>query len=375
LHPACFILDGHSITTGGRMNIADQAAARASGVAIIAAMGLVVAGSASASPAHPASGTGPDGRVASLTFGGFLDGVAATSSRNAWAVGGTNTDALILHWSGRAWKRVRIPAIAGFLEGVAATSASNAWAVGVASVGPLILHWDGRAWKRVHIRVIGGLSGVSATSASNAWAVGAVVLHWSGRAWHRVHIPVSMGLYDVAATSASNAWAVGTKLGGVVLHWNGKAWKRVPSPARVNSTLLGVAAISARNAWAAGFCCFTTRRNDQRPAGTLIFRWNGKAWNRVPSPAPAGSFLNSVAATSASNAWAVGLDFAGVLILHWNGRSWRQLPSPSAGAAPYDDLSAVAVVSADDAWAVGETNSSVSGPETLILHWNGKDWN
>ncbi len=42
---------------------------------------------------------------------GFF-GVAATSTRNAWAVGqaATGTAPLILRWNGKAWKRVRSPA-------------------------------------------------------------------------------------------------------------------------------------------------------------------------------------------------------------------------------------------------------------------------
>jgi hypothetical protein len=39
-------------------------------------------------------------------------------------------------------------------------------------------------------------------------------------------------------------------------------------------------------------------------------RWNGSAWKQVPSPSPGrASSLTSVAATSASNVWAVG-DFS-----------------------------------------------------------------
>jgi hypothetical protein len=39
--------------------------------------------------------------------GTFLDGVAATSADNAWAVGYTGTEpnakTLILHWNGKTW--------------------------------------------------------------------------------------------------------------------------------------------------------------------------------------------------------------------------------------------------------------------------------
>jgi len=39
----------------------------------------------------------------------------------------------------------------------------------------------------------------------------------------------------------------------------------------------------------------------------LILHWDGTAWTQVPSPNPArDNVLTGVAATSASNAWAVG---------------------------------------------------------------------
>ena len=67
--------------------------------------------------------------------------VAATSAANAWAVA---RNAEIVHWNGRRWRRVAIPAIAGqtyTLSGGAATSASNAWAVSTTSkTRTLILH-------------------------------------------------------------------------------------------------------------------------------------------------------------------------------------------------------------------------------------------
>jgi hypothetical protein len=99
----------------------------------------------------------PPGPV-SQPLGNWLFGVAATSARNAWAVGGTSiTDSssgtFILHWNGTAWKRARGPSSHGGpnLYAVAATSARNAWAVGAMTSPPsdvVILHWNGTAWKR-----------------------------------------------------------------------------------------------------------------------------------------------------------------------------------------------------------------------------------
>jgi hypothetical protein len=87
--------------------------------------------------------------------GNYLYGVAATSSRNAWAVGHYETyhfHVLIEHWDGKAWKlqNVGVPAGSNQLYGVAATSPRNAWAVGyhagAVAYQPLIERWNGAAW-------------------------------------------------------------------------------------------------------------------------------------------------------------------------------------------------------------------------------------
>jgi hypothetical protein len=137
----------------------------------------------------------------------------------------------------------------------------------------------------------------------------------------------------------------------------------------VSGSLSDVAATSASSAWAVGYT----------GSGTLIVRWNGTIWKRVPSPGSAGSLLYGVAATSSRDAWAVGcIDCSGsgvskTLTLWWNGTAWNRVPSPSLGASAR--LSAVAATSARNAWVVGSTSKINHGNSTtLILHWNGTTW-
>jgi len=101
----------------------------------------------------------------------------------------------------------------------------------------------------------------------------------------------------------------------------------------------------------------------------------------VPSPSPGNAFndLNGVRVVSASDAWAVG-DYANggtskkTLILHWDGAAWKQVISPSPGGSGNDNyLFAAAATSAHDVWAVGEIVTS-TGIRTLILRWNGSKW-
>jgi hypothetical protein len=76
--------------------------------------------------------------------------------------------------------------------------------------------------------------------------------------------------------------------------------------------------------------------------------------------------LTAVTVVSATDAWAVG-EAKGALILHWNGTRWRNVPNPwrFGGEALYG----VFARSADDVWAVGK-----AGYSSLILHWNGVLW-
>jgi len=120
----------------------------------------------------------PAGRPQSFSVPGVFNGIAASSARNAWAVG-SGPGVLIAHLNGKAWRRVRTPHLAAGAAGlfaVTAASARAAWAVGSTGSGAmLILRWNGRAWSRAqvpHPGVHGNLLGVSATSARNAWAVG-----------------------------------------------------------------------------------------------------------------------------------------------------------------------------------------------------------
>jgi hypothetical protein len=84
---------------------------------------------------------------------GTLWGVTELSERSAWAVGDTATGkTLIMHWNGDRWKVVSSP-IRGrsdVLLGVAASSSKLAWAVGSSGTYPntsfLMERWNGKRW-------------------------------------------------------------------------------------------------------------------------------------------------------------------------------------------------------------------------------------
>jgi hypothetical protein len=333
--------------------------------------------------------------TASPAVNGYLSAVSASSSRDAWAVGSqTNGTApsLAEHWNGRTWTRVTVPSLRGQYSGLGSVtdiSPSDAWATGQLYDSAQILHWNGKAWSRVPIPSIGShsLSTISAASASDIWAVGSgASLHWNGKTWTRVTVPVS-GLHNlnsIKVLSSSNAWAVGSVTvassfgdtsANLILHWNGKTWTRIPSPAppyaKYGAFLNGVTAVSADNIWAVG--C-TDGCQVQGAFSPQIEQWNGKTWKQAAAPVtPYGIYtLNSVAAASASDAWAVGGGGPGTAlsgaIAHWNGRTWKLSPGISG-----TQFSGVTALSPGNAWAVGVAESGATG-HALILHWNGKTW-
>ena len=146
--------------------------------------------------------------------------------------------------------------------------------------------------------------------------------------------------------------------------------------------------------WAVGYQDGTSRYhlpNDEwtaDDANTLIERStdDGESWdivqspNRGTGPSATTNILKGVAGTSTDDVWAVGYYFnaAGgtyqqTLIEHWNGSQWSTFTSPNA-LGKHNYLTAVAAISADDAWAVGYTLDSSDQSTVLLLHWNGTSW-
>jgi hypothetical protein len=109
-----------------------------------------------------------DGRRWSITptaplpnvFLRILQGVSCATSVNCFTVGLVGVHALIEHWQGSKWVRVKSPSPAGEqsaeLHGVFCLSPAACWAVGasakIAFTGPyrtLAEHWNGRRWSIV----------------------------------------------------------------------------------------------------------------------------------------------------------------------------------------------------------------------------------
>ena len=327
----------------------------------------------------------------SVSTSGVLNGVAATSGHDVWAVGSTRaSQPLVLHRGRAAWSTVPVAdPVTGSLNAVAATSANNAWAVGTSGMFPdltaLVLHWDGKSWTPQDAPVGGELRSVAALSDHMAWAVGStangrdLVLQWNGTTWQRLSVRFPGALLGVAARSAHDAWAVGIgrRLGAQVLHWNGHTWKRltvrVPHTGGLEKILVGVAAAPHGRAWAVGDVSCGCG-----PGPSVVLQWDRKHWRRLHSPSPnGGAVLLGVTTVGARTAWAVGESGGGdgpkhTIILRSRGHGWKQVPAPSPGASP--SLQSVVATSPRSAWAVGQTGCRTNHCHILIEHWNGRHW-
>jgi len=335
---------------------------------------------------------------------GQIDGIAATSATERWAVGDFGVTRrptpLVLHGTPAGWRIEPIPLGAGSLHDVAGAASDDVWAVGDA-IGPpggpggprtLAMHYDGTRWTIVPgptLDVVAPtLRGVAAVAPDDAWAVGssggelgptrALAEHWDGSAWHEVDLPLPgpAELTGVSATSANDAWAVGTRfdsspIGTLAMHWDGSAWSVVPtpSPSSAFNQLAAVSAVGPDDAWAVG----------RRGSAPLVLRWNGLHWRVVATPPVGGALtqLADVAAGGPDEAWAVGTtggEPGSPYILRWNGAQWADVPAPSPPDR-FGSLATVAVATSGGAWAAGRSDANGDYPRTFALRWNGSQWN
>jgi hypothetical protein len=195
-------------------------------------------------------------------------------------------------------------------------------------------------------------------------------------------------LEGISGTSATDVWAVGESsppgrpAETLAEHWDGEAWSIVatPDPGDVGNILESVAAVSSTDVWAVG------ARQDratfyQRP---MAIHWDGSRWASVKLPEPTActghSYMTSVVATSADDVWATGWCGSGGTtpqqgyVEHFDGRSW--ILAAARGSIPaYSQLYGISAESTDNVWAVGFTQQpGTSTTLPLTVHWNGVSW-
>jgi len=188
----------------------------------------------------------------------------------------------------------------------------------------------------------------------------------------------------VAAISPTDVVAVGSgtlangDTGALIETFNGTTWSAATVPSEGDGTLDSVAASSTSDVFAVGE---TLSNGVFTP---LVEFFNGTTWSIQTTPALAsngsgddtagGGELFGVTAISPTDVWAVGglgNGRGGQLIEHFNGTSWSVVASPDAG----DDgtLVSISAANANDIFAVGSVGKG-EHPSAAALQFNGTTW-
>jgi hypothetical protein len=359
--------------------------------------------------ASPNTGAGDD----------HLSAVSADAATDVWAVGqyvnsGTSlTQTLIEHYNGNAWSVVSSPNATGdnFLNGVAALSATDVWAVGFSQSTPptgvfqtLIEHWDGNSWSVRQSANTGSdsnvLNGIAAISATDIWAVGyyfdtstlqrrPLVEHWDGTTWTTFSVPgdtIVRGqpsprgampqviLNSIVAISATDIWAVGTTF----MHWDGTTWTLSTWQPASSDAFYSITASATNDVWAVGSSVASGINS------STAEHWDGMTWNTTSIPVDASGYQSRLAAAAADPALhrvlavgysallvgipgpAGGYDPYYTLAAEWDGTRWSTMPAVNPNNFG-EQLLGVASTPAGDAWAVGDVyNSTTHYDQTLI---------
>ena len=234
------------------------------------------------------------------------------------------------------------------------------------------------AWYQVHrASARGSFDQTAAISRNNIWSVGRTytasgkeiykpfIRHYDGRSWKTVTIPGTPGFTAdwVSASSAKNVWVGGQKKKSstratVVYRWNGKRWSKIPLPAQ--TALLGVTVLSPTNVWAYGLSGKITYD---------LFHWTGKKWHYYLDNST--NFIpQDLSASGPNNVWVSGFKWSGnkrlVAAYRWNGTAWHsvKMSHPVTYTGP-----SVTAVSASNVWIGWDTTTS-----QRALHWDGHRW-
>jgi hypothetical protein len=255
-------------------------------------------------------------------------------------------------------------------------------AMGLAAACGIVVPGTARAsspaWYQVYQSGFTGVfNQVAAISPGNIWAVGDTdttpgkpiyqpfIRHFNGSSWQAITIPDSSGSTSdwVSASAANNVWVGGIKNTAaisVLYRWNGARWGKVPMPAQ--TYLQGVVALAPNNVWAYGV------------SGTVfddIYHWNGSRWQYYLAAninfAPQG-----ISASAPNNVWVSGFAWSGSKQLaaayHWDGSSWHAVSMPHP--VLYAGGPNVTALSPSNVWIGYSPNVSNEN----VLHWDGHQW-
>ena len=208
----------------------------------------------------------------------------------------------------------------------------------------------------------------------------------TGTGWKRVATPADSRGSRINALSADGArdvWLVGDNNAdthGAILteHWDGKNWQIVEAPVpagTLSAGFLGVATVGPRDAWAVGWTQRT--RGDLSYDTGIIEHWDGTTWQQVKLPAGIpDAELHSITATGPRDIWAAGVVADGSdqpALLHYDGKTWTRATVPDTGLN--GEFNTVVAAGPNDVWAAGRTLvDDKDRGHPLVAHYDGHSW-
>jgi len=184
--------------------------------------------------------------------------VVTTGQSNGWIFAKSPVNTQARHFNGKAWPIVTIGKF-GAVMAASAVSASDIWLLTeTASTTMLVVHYNGRTWSSVRLPAPSVPKGekpyavdIDAVSGTNIWATAdlikngqvdsgpetSLLLHWDGRTWQWIKVPFD-DIAQYVAYDAGSVWVgaqtiAATGTGWDFLRWSpGNHWTRVPVPAQ-----------------------------------------------------------------------------------------------------------------------------------------------
>jgi hypothetical protein len=303
--------------------------------------------------------TAPRWRPVYLSRATYLESIAATGPRAAWAVGTTGasgTRPVLLVWNGSRWRSAKAPGGNGFaLEDVQATAPDDVWVMGSTALGHQETYvWNGSSWQSVSLP-----DPLSATvlSSTDVWGLGEAQCSAQGactsQVWRYQDGVVATYTLPGAALSMAGAgsrvWVLsqqavrnpfeaGMTSVPAVYEGNAAGLHELPTPPGGRIGIYPqIAASPQGHVWA-----LVAPARAGRPIH--LDYWNGHRWSRraVPRDLSYGS-------------WGfIYDDRHGVWLgpyVHWTGRRWV-VTNPSKPGPSYDLAYVTAIPGSASAWAI-----------------------
>jgi hypothetical protein len=334
--------------------------------------------------------------VVQKNFGpGAAVSVAATSSRDVWLTclcANHGQTPSIERWDGSHWHAVATPSKMFTGQGalIGASSSGDAWVftqVEPATGSPydLAWHWTGRTWRRY--RLPGRPSVISAAAVlgpTDAWAYGGsygdsldltsvYIVRFTGRGWRRVSAPVIP--LTVSARSADDMWIAGPTPSSAsrerpdfaLARWTGHGWQAVPVPqlrVGTGATLQDpeVLALGPRDVW---LTLVAAPNSGVGSSTVIVLHYDGRTWSRRAGLVVPLMSTSNLAPDGHGGLWLALMTYRkgeGELV-HFRNDRWSR-PVVLARPEHYTVIQALAAWPGSTApWAVGWTGHLVGDPD------------